>query len=459
MAGPSRRSFLAGGIAAPAVAAIPAVADTAREQVAADLARYIGFGNKQSGGPGDVACGAWLAGELEQLGFRVERQPFSAPFFEPDRCELSCGTAKAEVWAQPIVRPTSAGGVTGPLVHVDANGEAAGPLAGAIALLDLPFGRLSSAAAKAIRQPISAALAAGAKAVVAITNGPTGQLIALNADGREPMFTGPVALLAPRDARPFLAAARARTAATLVLTGKVGRRPAFNFVGRLDRGKPRWLVVSTPRSGWFTCAGERGSGIAAWLWLARWARGTATGYNLAFVCNSGHEYEYLGATEALKALAPAPADTHFWLHLGASVASRDWHEFPTPWRALPNVDPQRYLSISPPLVALAAEVFRGQLGYETPYSSAQLAAGELVEIIAAGYSSAAGVFGGHRYHHVADDDARCVSPVSIAQTAAGFERLLQHIVSDRLMPALRTEAEEPVGHGTASGVQSLGQAC
>ena len=400
----------------------------AEDRVAVDLARYIGFGSKQSGGKGDEACGVWLSGELEALGFKVERQSFTAPFFEPVRCELTAGEAKASVWAQPIVVPTGPAGVTGPLVHIDSNGEAAGPLAGAIALLELPYGRLSSAVAKPIRTPITAALAAGAKAVVAITNGPTGKIVALNADGREPMFKGPVALLAPADAKPFLAAASARTPATLVLDGQGGRRPAFNFIGRLDRKKPRWLVVSTPRSGWFTCAGERGGGVAAWLWLARWAGKAVTDYNLAFVCNSGHEYEYLGAAEALKKLAPMPADTHFWLHLGANVASRDWHEFPTPWRPLPSIDPQRYLSVSPALVETARAAFRGHVGYEAPYSSAVLAAGELTEIIAAGYPSAAGVFGVHRYHHVVDDDARCVSAPQVAQTAAAFQRFVERIV-------------------------------
>jgi hypothetical protein len=53
-----------------------------------------------------------------------------------------------------------------------------------------------------VRGPIEAAFAAGAKAVVAITNGPTNKVIALNADGRKPMFAGPVALLAPERPPP-----------------------------------------------------------------------------------------------------------------------------------------------------------------------------------------------------------------------------------------------------------------
>jgi len=424
----SRRTFLVASAALPAAAAIAKVSLDLQARVAADLDRYIGFGSKQAGGAGDDACGQWLAAELEGLGFNVERQQFATPFFEPTHSELSCGDAKATLWPQPIVVQTGADGVTGPLVRIDSKGQAEASLDGAIALVDLPFGRWSSALAKPIREPITAAFAAGAKAAVVITNGPTGKIIALNADGRAPMFGGPVALIAPENAGPFLAAAMRRTPATMIVLGRGGTRPAFNFVGRINRGRSRWLVVSTPRSGWSICAGERGPGIAAWLWLARWASQAVQGYNLAFVCNTGHEYEYLGAAEALKTFTPKPADTHFWLHLGANVAARDWHETVGQWRPLPSVDTQRFLSISPSLLAAAREVFAGHAGLEAPYSSDTFTAGELTEIIAAGYTPAAGVFGIHRYHHVAEDDARCVSAASVASTAAAFQSLVEKVI-------------------------------
>lgn len=417
----SRRGFLAASAGIPLVAA--ARASTYPQQtVAADLERYIGFGSKQAGGPGDIACGNWLAAELEQNGFRIERQTLSVPFFEPHRCELVCGGATATVWSQPIVTPTGQEGVTGALVHVDAGGRAAGRLQGAIALVALPFGRWSSALAKAIGEPIRGAFAAGAKAVVVITNGPTGKVIALNADGRKPMFGGPVALLAPEDAEAFLDGAQAGASATLFLTGKAGRRPTFNFIGRIDRGKGRWLAVSTPRSGWYGCAGERGPGVAAWLWLARWASVAVQDHDIAFVCNSGHEYENLGAVESLKALAPGPAITRLWLHLGANVAAQDWHD--GTGQPLPSVDAQRFLSVSRPLLPLARTLFAGLPGLEMPYPSDVLSAGELSEVIAAGYGRVAGVFGTHRYHHVAGDDARCVSAANVAKTAAAFQQLL-----------------------------------
>lgn len=426
----SRRGFLAASAALPvtAMAAQAHVPVERRDRVAADLEKYIGFGSKQADGTGDNACGAWLAAELESAGFKVERQNVSVPFFEPRRAKLVCGDATAAVWPQPIVVPTGADGVTGLLVRIDAGGHADAPLAGAIVLLDLPYGRWSTSLAKPIREPITAAFAAGAVAVVVITNGPTGKIIALNADGRKPMFSGPVALLAPDQARPFLDAAMRKASATLYLTGSGGRRPAFNLVGRIDRGRKRWLAVSTPRSGWYGCAGERGPGIAAWLWLARWASSAVRGHDLAFICNSGHEYENLGAAEALKVIAPTPAETAFWLHLGANVAARDWHDMGATVAPLPSVDAQRFLSVSPALLPVARQVFAGHAGLEVPYSSETLSAGELNEIIAAGYKNVAGVFGVHRFHHVAQDDQRCVSAASVAATTAAFQQLVERVL-------------------------------
>jgi hypothetical protein len=418
----SRRGFLAGSAALPS-AALARVPEDLTARVAADLDRYVGFGIKHAGGPGDTACGTWLTSEIETLGFRTEQQPVSVPYFLPARTELACGAARASVWPQPIVVPTPDEGVTGPLVRIDGAGRPAAPLAGAIALLELPYARYSTAIAKPVREPITAAFTAGAKAVVVITTGPTGKVIALNADGRKPMFAGPVALLAPADAGPFLASAIQGEQATLTVTGEGGRRPASNFIGRLDRGKAKWLAVSTPRSGWTQCAGERGGGIAAWLWMARWASKAVTSHNLAFICNTGHEYENLGAAEALKATAPRPADTDFWLHLGANVASQDWHELTG--QVLPGIDTQRFLSVSPALLPLARTSFAGHVGLEAPYSSDTLSAGEQIEILAAGYQRVAAVFGLHRYHHVLGDDARCVSAANVARTAMAFQKLVE----------------------------------
>lgn len=416
----------AGGIASGALAT---QSEAPTETVEQDLLKYVQFGEKRAGGPGDTACGDWLAGELEKAGYAVERQTFAAPFFNARRAELAIGEIRAPVYPQPIVVETGEGGMAGPLVRVDAAGRFAGPMEGAIALVDMASLRWSTMLAPGAKGPIEAAFKAGAKAVVAITNGPTGKVIALNTDGRAPMFKGPVALIAPQDADAFLAGALHGLEARLTIVGEGGRRPAFNFVGRIDRGKGRWLAVSTPRSGWFGCAAERGPGVAVWLYLAHWAAGALPDHDLAFVCNTGHEYEYLGAAEAMKEIAPPPAQTRFWLHLGANVAARDWHETPGRPTPLPSVDSQRFLSVSAELLPLAQKTFAGLIGYEQPVSSQVLAAGELVEVIKAGFSPAAGVFGIHRYHHTAEDDERCINPAATVAAAAAFRKLIEGVLA------------------------------
>ncbi|WP_375210957.1 hypothetical protein [Hyphococcus sp.] len=427
----TRRRFLSAAAAAPLVTVKAAASESDDETgaIAEDLRQYIGFGVKQSGGAGDEACGAWLDAELTRAGFETERQYFSAPWFEPAQADIAVGEARASLWPQPIVQTTPAKGIEAPIVRVDASGLASTSLDGAIALVDLPFGRWSSMFWDAVRIPVEAAFEAGAAACVIVTNGPSGKVIALNTDGRRPLYGKPLALLAPEDAEPFFAAAMAGEKATLTVTGNGGRRQAFNLVGRLDRGRGRWLVVSTPRSGWFTCAGERGGGVAAWLHIARWASRAARDYDLAFVCNSGHEYQYLGAEELLHNVAPSPENTAFWLHLGANLASRDWHDAVGGRKPLPGTDSQRYLVVSRELLSIAQSEFAGLAGLEAPYASDVLSAGELTNVIEAGYGPVAGIFGVHRFHHVEDDDERCVSVEAVAETTAAFRRLLANALA------------------------------
>lgn len=434
---PTRREMIAAAGAAglmPLTQGVAAAAGTneIERPIAQDLARYIGFGGKASGGGGDNRCGAWMQAEIEALGFAARRQVLSVPFFEPSRATLSTGVMTAAVLPQAIVVETGQVGVSGPLLRVASSGQPERALQGAIALIDLPFARWSSALAKPVQSTVNAALSAGAKAAVLVTTGPSGQALALNADGNQPMFDKPVAVLAPEDAAPFWAAAAATgEAATLHVTGRGGRRPAAGVIGKLDRGRGKWVIISTPRSGWFTCAGERGPGIAIWLELARWAKAALPAYDLAFIANSGHEYENLGSAHALETAVPKPAKTAIWLHLGANIAARDWQDLTGTLLPLPSADPQRYLVVSPHLLAPARLAFAGEPGLEVPYPSDAFSAGELTNILKAGYPSVVGVFGAHRFHHTRDDDARCVSAASVARALDGFQRLLGSVLVRR----------------------------
>lgn len=426
--GTNRRTLLKAGLTAPlALQAMPAGAmakDEAvfgSERLVADVRVYAEAGNKQSGGPGDRWTADWTAKRLAVAGFAVERQGFDVPWFESGHADLVVGDARVVLTAQPLVVQTPTGGLTAPLRLA----EVPGPLNGAIAVIRLPYRRWSTLVDRAVREPLADALARGAGAVILVTTGPTGEALLLNAPADKPLSDRPLALLGSANAAPIVEAARHGREATLTLTGTNGQRTAENIIGRRLRGDDRrWLAVSTPRSGWTDCAGERGPGIAIWLALAEWAPRAFPQHNLLFVCNSGHEYENLGASHLVEAFGPPPAKTDFWLHLGANAATRDWQEMPGRLLPLPSSDPYRFLMTSPDLVERARAIFAGQPGIEMAYPSSDGAAGELTEVVKAGYPRHAGIFGAHRHHHAAGDDMATIVAAPLAATARGFRDLL-----------------------------------
>lgn len=426
-----RRSLLKAGLAAPiALQAAPAAAASgigapfALERLFADVKAYAEAGNKQSGGAGDRWTADWTARRLAASGFAVERQPFDVPWFAATACELTLGDREIPLVAQPLAVPTGASGITAPLRLADVNER----LDGAIAVVRLPYRRWSSLLDRAVRDPLADALARGAAAVILVTAGPTGEALLLNAPADGPLSDKPLALLAPRVAAPIIEAARRGLPANLVLNGNGGSRVAENVVGRRMKDGRRWLVVSTPRSGWTDCAGERGPGFAVWLALAEWMPHAFADHNLLFVCNSGHEYENLGASHVVEKVGPPPADTDFWLHLGANVATRDYQEMPGRLLPLPSADPFRFLMTSAAFVDRARAIFKGLPGLEMAYPSTEGAAGELSEVVKAGYPHHAGIFGAHRHHHATTDTMSVVAPEPLAATALAVRDFLTAIV-------------------------------
>lgn len=426
--GTDRRTLLKTGLVAPfalqpasVVAAAKENAMFAPDRLFADVRAYAGAGNKRSGGVGDRWTADWTAKRLVDAGFAVERQAFDVPWFESGQVDLTMDDMRIALTAQPLVVQTPANGLTAPLRLADVPG----PLNGAIAVIRLPYRRWSTLVDRAVREPLADVLARGAGAVILVTTGPTGEALLLNAPADKPLSDRPLALLAPAKAAPVIEAARHGRGATLMVSGKGGQRTAENIIGRRLCGADRpWLVVSTPRSGWTDCAGERGPGIAIWLALADWAPRVFPRHNLLFVSNSGHEYENLGASHLVEALGPPPAKTDLWLHLGANAATRDWQEMPGRLLPLPSADPYRFLMTSPDLVERARAIFVGQPGIEMVYPSSEGAAGELIEVVKAGYPRHAGIFGAHRHHHAAGDDLSTIVAEPLAATARGFRDLL-----------------------------------
>jgi hypothetical protein len=142
------------------------------------------------------------------------------------------------------------------------------------------------------------------------TTGAGGRLVALN---RAPVLgNGFPAVLVPGSALPMLRQADVH----LELDARLEPSESATVVGHLgpdDAAPP--VVLTTPLSGWFRCAGERGTGIAIALQLAK---DLAERWPVLVVGTTGHELHYLGLRHFLAAHELHPSAV---IHLGASLAT------------------------------------------------------------------------------------------------------------------------------------------
>jgi hypothetical protein len=236
----------------------------------------------------------------------------------------------------------------------------------------------------------------------------------------------PVVLVGERDAALLTSAASSGARASLLLDGVDDRNAtARNVLARLDRGKDL-IVVSTPQSGWFRCAAERGPGIALFLGLARWASRRSSGPSFLFVSTSGHELGGLGMRAFQRELAPQPNRVMCWLHLGAGIAAYPWEETATGWKRLLEPDSRRYLMSSPELVPLLTTTFAGQPGL-TPTTGR--AVGEFDFMLKAGYRTF-GIAAGHRFHHTPADSPEMTGPQILEPIGRALIQTLETIESN-----------------------------
>jgi hypothetical protein len=411
-----RRGAVLAGLGAWAGATVTARAAAdplAGPALYADVKTYSGLGEHRTGTPGDAATTVWLEKALKAAGYATERQGFDYPVFELAHAGLTLG--RREVAGFPYWTPatTPAGGLTAPLSLTQAPGKIL-----VVSLAPGSGGGLNAPPPKLV----SDGAASGAAAVVAITENPLGEMSALNRAPKAAPWLVPVLLVAGREGAALKAAAEAGQSATLRLEGRTVTRKAENVIGR--RARPgKHLVVSTPKSGWFHCAGERGSGVAIWLGLARWL--ATTDHNVTLLCPSGHEFDGYGGHIFTETLAPKPADTKLWLHIGANVAAYDYALQDGKIVRQPRARADRILACSDALMPLAAGAFAGQPGYQKAFDiDEKKPPGEIALFQSLGYAPLIGVVAGHPLHHTTRDLAEVTDGRMLEPVARGLKAML-----------------------------------
>ena len=425
----SRRTLLAasGGLIGCAGSgrafARPSADNLSGNQLYADVMTYSGLGPHRTGARGDNASTIWLEGRLRAMGFAVETPSFVTPLFEPNHCTLTIGDVTIEAFpAWPVV-PTN--GTDGPLTDV---GKAGG-LEGAVALVILPYRPGAAFIIPGYGSAVLDAQARGAAAIIVVTQGPTGDIVALNAHLERYAWRVPVILVAGRESARLTELSRSRSSARVVCTGKLTENARATNVLATRAAAPGAstgaIVITTPKSGWFTCAGERGSGIAIFLALAAQIVRT-TRRKIIAVATSGHELEGLGGEALLENYAPPPQDVALWTHVGANVASNVVDFDGGRVRRTGAVHPQRGVLVPADRMTAAAEAFVGQPGYAQPIDiMSERAVGEVVIYRRDGYHRLIGVVGGHPLHHTRlDVPANVTSPAVLEPVARGLAALV-----------------------------------
>lgn len=154
---------------------------------------------------------------------------------------------------------------------------------------------------------------AGDAAVLIATASPAGDLYAFNV-ATDIRLEIPVLLIGARDYDP------ARVISGWLRSSRGSGRSASILAQAQPARKPR-LIVTTPFSGWFRCAAERGAGIAVLLELVDRLGDTL---DLQVVATSGHELHHLGV-DAVQAAQPFEPQVPL-LHIGSCVGAlrADW---------------------------------------------------------------------------------------------------------------------------------------
>ena len=217
--------------------------------------------------------------------------------------------------------------------------------------------------------------------------------------------------------------------AKMTVEGPGGFRNGKNTVAR--RGASgKWVIVSTPQSGWFTCGGERGPGIAMSLALAKWAAQRDFPVRFLFVATSGHEWTDFGAHLFHEAIAPDPKDTLLWFHLGASFGARAYQETASGLQALDTPNALRTLMASEDMAASCRAAFAGQVSIEQPApADLSKALGEYRLVLEEGYPSSAGFWGANAKFHTAMDGADSTTGAIMEPVARAVAKVIEERIA------------------------------
>ncbi len=276
------------------------------ERISRCIEVYDAQGFHRTGTDVDAASARWLLAEIQSLGYEAALEAYALSRIEVNQAFVEVAGKRSSGLPLFDGSFTDAAGISGRLGPAGSSSEIG------VIVLD------SAASAEKLEE---LRVKGPHLCLVGVTVGPQPGLIAHNAT----FFNSPrgiPVLLVSSEERAWLEEAiqTGATGQVVVAVERVNCESA-NIVSRLpgrDReAKP--VLVTTPRSGWWNCASERGGGIACWFEVARRLAQATPARDVWFVAFSGHELGHLGLDAFLAAHPETVMGARAWVHFGANI--------------------------------------------------------------------------------------------------------------------------------------------
>lgn len=352
----------------------------------------------------DNASGDWLENQVRDAGLSASRETFAINRIDLTTNVLRAGTYQVE--GVPLFEGsfTDAEGVTGRL----------GPLAS-----DAPIGLIEIAPNTAGAGSLGEARRQNRhRAIVAVTRGGRPGLCPSNAENFLHPLGPPVLQVSSVESQSLTALAQDGKDVTVI--AQVSRREAdaFNVIAKiagLSADAP--LVIMTPRSGWWTCASERGGGIACWLELMRALHSTKPARDILFVASTGHELGQLGIEIFAERRPDLIKHAGAWIHFGANIGAA---QGPANHIQASDDEMESMMSVkfAAAGIAIARRVSRGTVP------------GGEAGVVHRGGGRYMSLIGGNAlFHNPADHGPEAVDPRAIANFAGVFTAIAREVAS------------------------------
>lgn len=357
---------------------------------------YTSFGLKRTGTETQQSSAQWILDELISMGISSEIQEINFRQFDLTKCSLLVDGTEIASFPYWFPQSTPEEGVSGPLVMYSESTD----LKDKIVVYDLP----GLASVSDISEIANYAVGAGAKALIVAVLHSAG-VNAQNAveEYVEKELPLPAVIFSKENLENITTLAEQSAEATVVITGNINENGTTgNVVAKIDNQSNKWIIITTPISGWFTCHAERGAGVGMFLELARVLPTHIKDANLLFLGTTGHELNFLGA-HAYESQLPSAEDTLLWVHLGSAIAAKE-----------PIVANYKFIGCSEDLHDSIQEAFGTMEDLFFQEDEEKLMQSELGKVIQDGYTTF-GLFGANKAFHTVEDTASGIDETQLGQ--------------------------------------------